>query len=92
MIYRIFAIRDDKMNLFMMPMFLNSRGQAQRVVADEVNRPTSGSNEPPTVLQLHPEDTALYEIGEYDNESGLINRSDSPVLIVRCKDLLVGRS
>lgn len=90
MIMRMFAIKDTKMNLFMNPMFFTSRGQAIRVVTDEVNRKVEGA-EPATTLQSHPEDVELYEIGEFDNEGGTIVVPNEPVLITKCKDLVIGR-
>lgn len=92
MIMRVFAIKDSKMNLFMNPMFFTSRGQALRAIQDEVNRPTGGSAEPPTTLQAHPEDVALYEVCEFDNETGVVTAPKSPVLVEECKNLVIGRS
>jgi hypothetical protein len=92
MILRMFAVKDHKMNLFMNPMFFTSRGQAIRVVTDEVNRRQDGSDVPPTTLQTHPEDVDLFEIGEFDSESGVIVAPKEPVLVAKCKDLVVGRS
>lgn len=85
MILRMFALKDLKMNLFMNPMFFTSRGQAIRVVADEVNRSQNGSGEPPTTLQTHPEDIELYEVGEFDTESGVLT-SGSPVKVSQCAE------
>lgn len=90
-VMRMFAIKDSKMNLFMNPMFFTSKGQAIRVVQDEVNRAIQGQ-EPPTTLQAHPEDVALYELGEFDSEFGVVTGNKVPVLVVECKELVNGRA
>lgn len=64
-VLKAYAIMDLKMKLFNSPFFTQNSAVATRMFADSVN----GEN---NVVTKHPEDFALYEIGEFDPESGLL--------------------
>lgn len=87
--YVFCALKDTKMNLFVSVMQFQSKGEAIRACTDEVNKPVS-SQGPVSTLQVHPEDVELYEVGEWNNESGEL-RGSEPVLIVKCSELLAKR-
>lgn len=80
---KLFAIRDAKTASFGNPIVFQARGQAIRSVSDEVNRRNSG--EQSTTLQQHPEDFELFEIGEFDTDTGLITQNFESVC--SCSDL-----
>ncbi len=61
----IIAVFDSKAEIFNQPMFLKAKGEAIRAFSDEVNRKDSPMNN-------HPEDYTLFEIGQYNVETGLI--------------------
>lgn len=63
---KVLAVRDAQLGAFMQPFFTQSIGVAVRSFADEVNRQESPMN-------AHPDDYELFEIGEYDEETGHIS-------------------
>lgn len=63
---KIVAVRDIKVEAFGQPQFVASIAAALRSFGDQVNDVASKSN-----LSLHPEDFELYELGEYDDATGL---------------------
>lgn len=71
---KIFAVHDVKAEAFGNPMFMNNEQIAIRGLAGAVADPAS-------VLSQSPEDFNLYELGEYDDNSGLITPLDRPKLV-----------
>lgn len=63
----IVAIRDVKAGLFMQPFFVPAVGVAVRNVQDEVRRVADDN-----MLNKHPEDFELYELGTWDEEIGYL--------------------
>lgn len=64
-----FAIYDSKLEAFMTPFFQATRGLALRSFAELVN----DSNHP---VAKYPEDFSLWELGEFEPESGAFLISD----------------
>lgn len=62
---KIYAIYDNKADAFMQPYFAGTAGLALRIFADNVNNPD-------TMLNKHPNDFCLYEIGVFDDATGNI--------------------
>lgn len=62
----VFCVRDRASDVFGRPMFMVSTGAAVRSFSDEVNRADKDNS-----LYNHPEDFDLYELGSYDDFSGL---------------------
>lgn len=60
---KVFTIYDSKMEAYMNPFLMATKGQALRAFTDNVNDPQSQ-------LNRHPEDFTLFEIGEYDDHTG----------------------
>lgn len=60
------AVRDRAVDAFLRPIFVAHIGQAKRQFRDEINR-----KEPGNSLNKHPEDYDLYEMGEFDENTGL---------------------
>jgi len=57
-------------------MFVPSVGVAIRSFSDEVNR-----KDPENQLFNHPDDFDLYELGEFDDNTGLFALHDAPKLL-----------
>lgn len=62
---KIFCVYDSKMEAYMQPFFLQTKGAALRAWADTVN-------DPKTQFNKHPGDFTLFEIGEYNDETGTL--------------------
>lgn len=58
---KVFAILDTKSNIFNVPFFMRTTGEAIRAFADLANDPQS-------MLYKHPDDFRLFHIAEYDQE------------------------
>lgn len=77
--YRIFAVRDGKVQQYFPPMCFQTPGEAERWFADIVNDGKSA-------IWRHPGDYALYELGGFDSESGSLT-SVTPSLICTGTDV-----
>lgn len=60
-----FALLDTKTGAFSTPFFYNHRGLAFRTVIDV-------AADPNTHVGRHPADFALYQVGEFDDQTGLL--------------------
>lgn len=65
----MFAIKDAKLNAFMQPFAMSTRGQAIRAFSDQVN-------DAGTFSSKHPEDFTLYEIAVYNDETAAMEYDD----------------
>ncbi len=70
------SVKDRAADAFGRPMFVPSIGVAIRSFSDEVNR-----QDPENQLHNHPDDFDLYELGEFDDNSGLFTLHDVPKLV-----------
>ena len=70
--YLVFAVYDRKAEAYGMPIFFAAKGQAVRAFDDQCNQ--AGS-----MMNLHPQDYTLYQIGEYTDSDGLMVPLTSPV-------------
>lgn len=77
------AVRDRASDTFGSPFYVVARGQAIRNFADEINRSAADNQ-----LYMHPEDFDLYELGFYDDDTGLFE-TGVPKQIAIGKDLVV---
>lgn len=68
-----FAVHDAASGLYGTPMFLISKGLALRSFSDECNNPQS-------IINKHAGDYTLFQIGEYDEESGVM----TPITPLSC--------
>lgn len=64
MVLKIFAVYDSKAESYMQPFFMQTAGMAIRAFADTVNR------EPNSALAAHPGDFTLFQIAEYEQDTG----------------------
>lgn len=71
MIQKIFSVYDKAAQAYLPPFFMPARGQAIRAFSDMVN---SSDNQ----FGKHPEDYQLHELGEFNDDSGLITQKENP--------------
>jgi len=71
---KLFAVRDVKSESYGAPMSIATRGLALRSFGDACCSPSSE-------LGKYPKDYMLYELGEYDPNSGVIVSHKVPVFI-----------
>ena len=76
MIEKVFAVRDSKAQAFLQPFYSVSVGSAVRAFGDAANEKNS-------MVSKHPEDYLLYELGEFDNNTGAF-KSISPIVLLGC--------
>lgn len=72
MIQKIFTIYDSKMEAYMQPFFMVSKGAAIRAFTDSVNNKETQFNK-------HPEDFTLFDVGEYDDSTGKFSNQITPI-------------
>lgn len=69
MVVKIFAVYDIKAEAYMAPFFMPATGQAVRMFKDAVNDKN-------TQFGKHPEDYKLVQIGEFDDNKGMLHQED----------------
>lgn len=80
---KIVAVFDSAAGTYGQPIFAVSNGVAIRSMRDEVNR--SALDNP---MYQHPEDFVLYDLGEFDDNTGAISSlHDQPQVLARAKDM-----
>jgi hypothetical protein len=62
---KIFSIRDQKIDSYLNPMAMTTAGQMIRMLQDEMQQQDN-------MLGKHAEDFELFEVGEFDTETGTI--------------------
>lgn len=80
--YVVCSVRDRASDAFGQPIFVVAVGQAIRSFSDEVNR-REGNN----ALAAHPEDFDLYQLGVFDDNTGLFE-TETPRQVAIGKDLV----
>lgn len=71
-VLKVYAVLDMKMKMFMTPWFAMNAAVASRMFADSINGEKN-------MVSRHPEDFALYELGEFEEATGFLLASDKPV-------------
>lgn len=72
---KVFAPFDSKLKVWMNPMFFPHTGQAERVWLDICNQPEA-------MPSKHPSDFVLYQIGEFDDDTGRLESLQVPVQVL----------
>jgi len=72
----ICTVKDRAADAYGRPMFVPSAGVAIRSFSDEINR-----NNAENQLYNHPDDFDLYELGEFDDNTGLFSLHEQPKLL-----------
>jgi len=75
MIYRCYSVRDLKAAAFAPPFFLGRDEVAVRTFSDALADPTHP-------MHAHPEDYQLFYLGEFNDETGLLQGADTPRFLV----------
>jgi hypothetical protein len=82
MIQVIVSVKDTAAQAFGRPVFVPAIPVAVRSFRDEVNRKDSNED-----LARHPDDFELYEIGTFDDATGIVQVLEAPRMVARAKDL-----
>lgn len=80
---RVYAVRDGKIEGFMLPFCAQNDAVATRQFADAIKEPGSPFNK-------HPEDYQLYLVGEYDLQNGTLTPTNEPIFVSRALDFMEG--
>jgi len=79
---QMYAVLDTKMGMYQQPFFQANNLTALRTFQDNVQEPGSR-------LAKHADDYCLYEIGQFDDETGeLRSVENKPVLLARANEYL----
>lgn len=70
------TVKDRAADAFGRPMFVRSIGEAIRSFSDEINRKADDNQ-----LFNHSDDFDLFELGEFDDNTGLMTLHDQPKLV-----------
>jgi len=70
----IYSVYDEKAENFGTPFFMKNQQMAERAYGDLVNDPNS-------TINRHPGDYKLYDVGSFDDVTGIIEPNDSPKFI-----------
>lgn len=62
---QVFSIMDSKVKVFAQPFYMRNAAEALRAWSNTIN-------DPQTQFAKHPADYTLFEIGSYDDETGVI--------------------
>lgn len=81
MLHKMFAVRDAKAELFSKPILAVTPGEAERAFAESINRPD-------TIHNNHPQDFDLYQLGEYDDNTGKMFPLPTPLHMVKGIELV----
>ena len=80
------SVKDRAADAYGRPMFVPSIGVAIRSFSDEVNRQDAENQ-----LFNHPDDFDLYEMGEFDDNTGLFTLHDQPKLVSLGKQVKINK-
>lgn len=72
---KVFSVFDSKLQVWMNPMVMQHTGQAERMWMEIVN---DGQSLP----SKHPSDFALYQVGEFDDNSGMLTALAAPTQVM----------
>lgn len=76
----MFSVKDNKSGLFFNPQVNVHRANVIRGLQQELKNPES-------VISQYPEDYTLYELGQFNDETGEVISKTSPEMVINCVDL-----
>lgn len=82
-IHAVFVVRDVCVDTYMIPMFFQNRAAAVRALGDAVNKASEDNQ-----FYQHPEHFQLYEVGVFDDSTGLVVPHVVPEFVVDCQSLV----
>jgi hypothetical protein len=80
------SVKDRAADAYGRPMFVPSVGVAIRSFSDEINRQDAENQ-----LFNHPDDFDLYELGEFDDNSGQFALHEQPKLLTLGKQVKISK-
>lgn len=78
----VVSLLDVQAQAFGRPIFYPAKGAALREIGDEVNR-----NDSKNMLFQHPQDFRVFELGSWDEQTGIFTCHAQPLLLVDCSAL-----
>lgn len=84
--YKMFCFKDSKTNLYGPPITVRTRGLFIREIQEVLKQPLSHNS--PKWAQ-HPKDFSLFEVGEFDENSGSVSMYDAKTNIGLVDDYVV---
>lgn len=79
----VMSIFDVKQNGFGQPFFVVSRGIAFRSIGDDLMRKDTDN-----VMARHPGDFKLYELGEFEDSTGMLKVHAKPEFVIEVQTLM----
>ena len=77
---KMYSIRDQKSEIFNIPFYKLTDGEAQRDFGRLANDPQS-------MISLYPQDFDLYYLGIYDDNNGKFDLVDTPLHVIKAVQL-----
>lgn len=77
---KIYSVYDSKVGAYLPPFFLRSEGEAIRSF-------THAATSDEHTFAKHPSDYTLFDLGEYDDETGSIDTPASPIRICSASEV-----
>lgn len=71
---KMFTVYDSKVEAYLQPFYMQSKGEALRAWGETVNDEKSN-------IGKHPADYTLFELGEYDNLTGQISQYEAKIAL-----------
>jgi hypothetical protein len=78
MLYCVCAVYDVKLEEYMAPFNLPTRGSAVRAFGDECQKDSP--------MKAHPDDFTLYLLASWESESGVYEQLKKPEVLARARD------
>lgn len=78
---KIYAIKDQAIEAFSQPFFVQAQGQAVRMFMDETKNEQSQLNK-------HPQDFELWYLGEFNEQDGVITAATNIERVARAIDFM----
>ena len=69
---KVYSVHDQAAEAFIQPFFMHNDGLAMRAFSDNVNSREENN------ISKHPEQFALFQIGEFDDQKGVIESLQEP--------------
>lgn len=79
----VFSIYDQQAKVYNVPFYSRYKGEASRSFLDLASDGKS-------TVSLHRDDYILYQVGEYEDETGRLESLQVPELVIRGSELQVG--
>lgn len=82
--FQLFSIFDLKSKVFLAPFVARTEVDARRQIASSMRDPQMRE----TPVGQHPEDFALYHLGDFDDEAGFVSGLNIPSLVATVSALI----